>query len=242
MHRLRSASSFALTGLVVLVACGPRIERARTVDDAAAANIATTANAANTANAASTATQTETMQQGGRPQDQPDRKPMMSASPVSGAAALQAGAEVPGFSGTVTFTSTANGVHLVADVKGVPPGTHGIHLHENGQCTHDDPSGKHFGSAGGHFNPAGSPHACPPTSPRHAGDFGNITVGADGSGHLELDLSTISLTGANPVAGKAVILHTGTDDCATQPTGNSGDRLACGVIQLQGMENAALGN
>jgi Cu-Zn family superoxide dismutase len=222
MHRLRSASSLAVV-VLALTACGPRIEKARTVDDAMKTDTM----------------KTDSMKAGAMPKDQMDPKPMMAASPVSATATLQAGAEVPAFSGTVTFTPAPNGIHLVADLRGAPPGAHGIHLHENGQCTHDDPSGKHFGSAGGHFNPAGAPHACPPTDPRHAGDFGNITVGADGTGHLDLTLSAISLNGANGVAGKAVILHTGADDCATQPTGNSGDRLACGVVEMQGMENAA---
>ena len=186
MNRWRS-TSLAFACLVVLAACGPRIERARTANDAPAP-------------AASTAA----------------AKPMMSNTPVSAVAALQAGPEVPGFSGTITFTPAANGLRLVADVKGVPPGKHGIHLHANGQCTHDDPSGKHFTSAGGHFNPANVAHACPPTDPRHAGDFGNIEVGADGTGHLELTYSQISLAGASSVVGKAVILHAGADDCTTQ--------------------------
>lgn len=217
MNRWRSASRLALAGLVVLAACGPRIEKARTTNDAPRA---TTTGAAAPA-----------------PIDKTDPKPMMSNTPLSAAATLQAGPEVAGFSGTVTFTPAANGLRLVADLKGVPPGKHGFHLHANGQCTHDDPSGKHFNSAGGHFNPANVAHACPPTDPRHAGDFGNIEVGADGTGHLDLTSSQISLTGANSVAGKAIILHAGTDDCTTQPTGNSGDRLACGVVQMQGMEN-----
>jgi Cu-Zn family superoxide dismutase len=128
-------------------------------------------------------------------------------------------------SGTVHFTSEAAGVHVVADVKGVKPGQHGFHLHEKGDCSSPD-----YKSAGGHFNPANAAHACDPTNPRHAGDFGNITVGADGTGHLDITTTALSFDGPNSVAGKAVILHTGVDDCKTQPTGNAGDRLACGVV------------
>jgi Cu-Zn family superoxide dismutase len=131
----------------------------------------------------------------------------------------------PKVSGTVHFTSEAGGVHVVADVKGVKPGQHGFHLHEKGDCSTRD-----YKSAGGHFNPDNSSHACDPTNPRHAGDFGNITVGADGTGHLDITTPALSFAGANSVAGKAVILHAGQDDCKTQPTGNSGDRLACGVV------------
>ena len=218
MNRRRSASRLALAaaGLAVLAACGPRIEKA---------HVATAASPSPTTT-------------GGAAMDQTDRKPMMSNTPVSATAVLQAGPESAGFAGTVVFTPTANGVRLVADLKGAPPGKHGLHLHANGMCSHEDPSGKPFTSAGGHFNPTNAPHACPPTDPRHAGDFGNIEVGANGNGHLDLTSSQISLSGANSVVGKAVILHAGTDDCTTQPTGNSGDRLACGVVQLQGTENA----
>jgi len=131
----------------------------------------------------------------------------------------------PKVSGTVHFTSEAAGVHVVADVKGVKPGQHGFHLHEKGDCSSPD-----YKSAGGHFNPANAAHACDPTNPRHAGDFGNITVGADGTGHLDVTTTALSFDGPNSLLGKAVILHVGQDDCKTQPTGNAGDRLACGAV------------
>ena len=129
------------------------------------------------------------------------------------------------FAGTVSVHAEGAGVHIVADVAGVDTdGLHGIHVHENGQCDHDE-AGGHFTSAGGHFNPTGTEHACPPTDPRHAGDLGNIQV-TGGKGHLEVTATNLTL---DQLTGKAIILHAGEDDCKTQPTGNSGDRLACGV-------------
>ncbi|HYO16765.1 MAG TPA: superoxide dismutase family protein [Thermoanaerobaculia bacterium] len=155
-----------------------------------------------------------------------------AGGPSSATATLQ-GAPGDDISGTVTFHATDDGVHVVAEVQGVDgAGKHGFHVHENGQCDHQGET--HFSSAGGHFNPTGVEHACPPTDPRHAGDLGNIEVGANGSARMELAVTGLSLSGPNSVIGKAIILHANPDDCKTQPTGNAGDRLACGVVTAQG--------
>ena len=134
--------------------------------------------------------------------------------------------------GTVHFTSENGQVHVVAalhDVEGA--GMHGFHVHETGECTAPD-----FKSAGGHFNPADVEHACPPTTPRHAGDMGNVEVGDDGSASFDYSSADISLGGGqSSIVGKAVVLHAGEDDCTSQPSGDAGARLACGVISMDGM-------
>lgn len=131
----------------------------------------------------------------------------------------------------LTQEQGANDVRLEAEVDGVErAGPHGIHIHEEGDCVPPD-----FTSAGGHFAPAGNPHDCPPEMQRHAGDLGNITIGEDGSGTLDLTVHNLTLAGGELSAvGRAVILHEGEDDCTTQPTGDAGARLACGRIILLG--------
>jgi Cu-Zn family superoxide dismutase len=161
------------------------------------------------------------------------------AAPVGPSAqvTLQA-ANDPDFSGTVTFTQEGSAVRIVADLAGVDGGAakHGFHLHEHGTCeAHDG-----FKSAGGHWNPANTPHACPPEPNRHAGDLGNIEVGVDGAAHYETIVEGLTVTGGDrPVSGRALILHAGEDDCTTQPTGDAGDRLACGVIGGEGAGHMA---
>ena len=154
--------------------------------------------------------------------------PGMEASPVI--TTVIAGAQLTGpsgASGVVTFTQEGSGVHLVARVQGVEPGTHGFHLHAGGSC-----DGPDFTSAGDHFNPASAPHAGPTAPQRHNGDFGNVEVGADGTGNVDLVTDALSIgSGANDVLGKAVILHAGKDDLTSQPSGNAGARIACGVVQ-----------
>lgn len=146
---------------------------------------------------------------------------------------LQVAPEDIDFSGTVTLTPEGNGLRVVAHLTGLDKdGRHGLHVHETGECTHGE-GGKHFTTAGGHFNPTNTEHACPPTEPRHAGDLGNVEV-TGGAGHLDTTTNLLTLSGPNSAVGKAIILHTGEDDCKTQPTGNSGDRLACGVVTMGG--------
>lgn len=129
--------------------------------------------------------------------------------------------------GKVTFTQESDGVKIVAEVEGLPPGKHGIHVHEKNDLSKPDLS-----SAGGHFNPGGASHhhAGPEDASRHAGDLGNIDIGPDGKGRLELVSNELSIEGKNGVVGHSVIIHRDPDDMKTQPAGNSGPRIAGGAI------------
>jgi superoxide dismutase, Cu-Zn family len=131
--------------------------------------------------------------------------------------------------GTANMTQVGNVVRIVLDAKGVTPGLHGVHIHAVGKCDPPD-----FASAGGHFNPGGKQHGALNSQGSHAGDLPNLNVAADGSGRLETATEQISLgsgTGSLWDAdGSALVVHAAPDDFKTDPTGNSGARVACGVI------------
>ena len=137
--------------------------------------------------------------------------------------------------GTVHLTDAGDGnVDVQIDLTGVPPGTHGFHIHEKGDC------GNNGANAGGHFNPTSMVHGAPDAVSHHAGDFGNVTADANGEVHTRFTTHSVSLKSgeANNPIGKAVVLHEKADDLATQPSGNAGARIACGVLEtMPGMQH-----
>jgi Cu-Zn family superoxide dismutase len=131
--------------------------------------------------------------------------------------------------GDVTFTQNGDKVDVVVKVSGATPGDHAVHVHETGDCSAPDAK-----SAGGHFNPNGMQHGAPTAEMHHPGDFGNLTVGADGTGTLTISAPMLTVTeGPMSVIGKAVIVHEKVDDFTTQPTGNAGGRQGCAVISAK---------
>jgi len=156
----------------------------------------------------------------------------MAAVPSPWAGVTEAVAVVQPASGSkvtgwVRFTQTADGVLVTADINGLKPNArHAFHVHEFGDITTADAK-----SAGGHYNPEGHQHAGPDAAMRHAGDLGNIDADANGHGRYERSIAGVTIAGdRNPVVGRSVIIHAGEDDLTSQPAGNAGDRIGCGVI------------
>ena len=148
------------------------------------------------------------------------------AGPGSRATAKLAPTAGNAAAGTVTFTRNGDRVHVIAEVSGLTSGAHGFHVHEKGDCSASDAT-----SAGGHFNPGGQPHGNPAAGAHHAGDMPMLVADASGNAALDVTLSTIVLgSEANSIVGRAVVVHKDPDDFKTQPAGNSGARVACGVI------------
>lgn len=137
-----------------------------------------------------------------------------------------------GMSGTATFVQNGGKVTLTLRVKGIKaPGLHAVHLHQIGDCSAPDAS-----SAGGHWNPTGSDHGQWESEHFHKGDIGNIDVKEDGTGTLTLSTDEWCIGCDDEhlnIIGKSVIVHEGPDDFTTQPTGNAGGRIGCGVVQMK---------
>jgi Cu-Zn family superoxide dismutase len=131
--------------------------------------------------------------------------------------------------GLATFSERPDGVLVRIEASGLTPGLHAVHVHAVGKC-----EGPAFTSAGGHFNPLGKKHGHKNAEGAHAGDMPNMLVAKDGSGRFEVLTDGFTLS-AGPLSlfdvdGSAVVIHAGVDDYATDPTGNAGDRAACGIV------------
>jgi Cu-Zn family superoxide dismutase len=137
-----------------------------------------------------------------------------------------AGADV----GSVDLTEVADGVLLKVAVKGIPPGSHAFHVHAVGKC--EAP----FTTAGGHFNPANKKHGMMASDGHHAGDMPNLIVPASGELQIEVVNTAVTLQKDKPNSlfkpdGAALVIHADADDYKSDPTGNAGGRIACGVVQ-----------
>lgn len=153
---------------------------------------------------------------------------MASTSTVSSAHVNLASASGSLVSGRLSLMPMGGGLHLQGEVGGLAPNsTHAIHIHEKGDCSAADAS-----SAGGHFNPTSDPHGKVGTPTHHAGDMNNIVANADGVAQVNVHAQGPVLGGgaANDALGRAVIVHADADDYSSQPSGNAGARVACGVI------------
>ena len=136
-----------------------------------------------------------------------------------------------GISGTVTFTEVKGSVSMTANIIGLTPGDHAIHIHAIGDCSAADGT-----SAGGHWNPKNVDHGEWGTAPFHIGDIGNIVADANGNGSISrvTDLWCIDCDDDDKnVEGKAIIIHEGPDDFSSQPSGAAGPRIGCGEIAMQ---------
>ncbi len=159
----------------------------------------------------------------------PSAAPAASAAPAPAAPLIitiepRSGSKLKG---TAKFEATSGGVQVALDVAGAPAGKHGAHIHQNADCSAKD--GK---SAGDHFNPDSHEHGLPPTEHRHLGDLGNLEVGKDGTGHLEITIAGANLTPGDKMSflDRGIVIHEKVDN-GGQPSGNAGNRIGCGEIK-----------
>ncbi len=162
-------------------------------------------------------------------EDQTQEESVQEEPAMPTATAVMEAASGSNVTGEAIFTDEGNGtIRFELTVENLSPGEHAVHLHEKGDCSAEDGS-----SAGGHWNPTMKPHGKRGEGPCHKGDVGNMAVGNDGKGIMDVRVDGWTIDGPDStnVLGKAVIVHEKADDFTTQPTGNAGGRLSCGVIK-----------
>ncbi len=149
--------------------------------------------------------------------------------PAQQAIAILGSASGSNLTGTATFTQNGDTITLTVEIQNVSPGLHAVHIHEKGDCSAPDGT-----SAGGHWNPTNVAHGKWGVGEFHLGDIGNITVGEDGTGTIELTTNLWEMgTGSDlDVVGTGIIVHADADDFTSQPSGAAGARIGCGAIQL----------
>lgn len=157
-----------------------------------------------------------------------EQKGLETGAPMAGGSSANAvlmtatGAAV----GRATATEVAGGIRFTVDAKAMPAGTHGVHVHTTGRCDAPD-----FVTAGGHWNPTAMKHGTMNPQGPHEGDLPNLIIGTDGRGTVGVTIAGATMAGLLDADGAAFIVHAGPDDMMTDPSGNSGGRIACGVFQ-----------
>ena len=157
-----------------------------------------------------------------------DKTGMDTGAPVAGGqsatAMLQTATGVA--VGRATASEVAGGLRFTLDAKTMPPGTHGAHIHMVGACDAPD-----FTTAGGHWNPTGMKHGSMNPQGPHEGDLPNLIIGTDGRGTIGITIPGATMAGLLDADGSAFVVHANPDDLMTDPSGNSGGRIACGVFK-----------
>ncbi len=126
--------------------------------------------------------------------------------------------------GVIQFAPTSTGMELSGALKNLPEGRHGLHIHENGDC----------GKPGAHLAPASNGHGDPMNGEHHLGDLGNVEADASNQAVVSINVAGVALSGTNSILGHAMVVHAGADDLTSQPSGNSGGIIGCGIIGADG--------
>jgi Cu-Zn family superoxide dismutase len=229
-QRALAALPLAAAILLILAACDPAPETTAADDDAVYDDAYGTDGVETP-----TRSNIDEIDAGNETMQPADNGNSVTAAKAAAEAELQARSD-SSVSGQLTFRQENGFVRVRGEIEGLTPGVHGMHIHEVGDCSAPDAS-----SAGAHFAPHDAIHGAPSQSAglHHAGDLGNIVANQEGIASVDVIDDTLTLDGGSGLIGRAIIVHAEADDLVSQPSGNSGDRVACGVIERSGSRSGS---